>query len=322
MSMLFASEWNRRVFKKRGSFLQAFEWGTFQQRYGNTVVRVATDALAGQVLTQTLPLKMRYAYIPRGPVGEWDKESFAQWLVQFRATTTGGPIFLRTDPPYPNLQLTTHDLRQLGFRDACRAIQPKQNLIIDLQKNEEEILGEMHPKTRYNIRLAQRHGVRVGHASDFESFFRLLSATAGRQSIRLHPKRYYATMLETVPVFSERKDSLQHRVYVASCGGKDLATALVFYFGDRATYLHGGSTDERSDVMAPYALHWGIMQDAKTMGYAEYDLGGADEKRWPGITRFKKGFGGTVEEYPNAADLIFDSLRYRAYRLVRKMLSR
>jgi lipid II:glycine glycyltransferase (peptidoglycan interpeptide bridge formation enzyme) len=82
-------------------------------------------------------------------------------------------------------------------------------------------------------------------------------------------------------------------------------------------YLHGGSDEAHRNVMAPYALHWEIMRDARALGYAQYDFGGVDEERWPGITRFKKGFAGWVEEFPGMYELPLKKARYGLYRVAR-----
>ena len=91
------------------------------------------------------------------------------------------------------------------------------------------------------------------------------------------------------------------------------------YYGETATYLHGASGSFHRDVMAPYILHWRIMQDAKQHGFKKYDLWGIDEERWPGVTRFKTGFGGTVVEYPKSIDIVFRPMWYKAYRIIKKM---
>ena len=62
------------------------------------------------------------------------------------------------------------------------------------------------------------------------------------------------------------------------------------------------------------------MRWAKQNGYLEYDMGGIDEVRWPGLTRFKIGFGGRVEEFSPAYELPFDKAKYAAYRLTRRLI--
>jgi lipid II:glycine glycyltransferase (peptidoglycan interpeptide bridge formation enzyme) len=67
--------------------------------------------------------------------------------------------------------------------------------------------------------------------------------------------------------------------------------------------------------MAPHLLHWEIIRQAKQLGYHFYDFWGIDEKKWPGLTRFKKGFGGKIIEYPGTFDLVFNKFWYQLYRL-------
>jgi len=51
-----------------------------------------------------------------------------------------------------------------------------------------------------------------------------------------------------------------------------------------------------------------------------YDFWGIDEEKWPGVTRFKKGFNGRETIYPGAYDLVFQPLWYKVYKLTRKIL--
>ena len=74
--------------------------------------------------------------------------------------------------------------------------------------------------------------------------------------------------------------------------------------------------------MAPHLLHWRIIQEAKRRGFQYYDLWGIGEKRWPGLTRFKKGFGGEMVHYPPSIEIVYRPLRYRLYRLARLLRRR
>ncbi|OHA52588.1 MAG: hypothetical protein A2991_00685 [Candidatus Terrybacteria bacterium RIFCSPLOWO2_01_FULL_58_14] len=351
MSEPFGHEkWNAAMLERGASFLQSFEWGEFQERYGRHVSRIAAGGLSGQVIEHALPLGLRYFYVPRGPIGEWNKEAFERWHeAAKRFARKRGAAFLRIDPPLQIPDLPRTEQKVLvrgsqfqipGLRDTGRSLQPRRNLVLDLPSSPDALLSAMHEKTRYNIRLAERHGVesRISNLesrkNDTTTFIDLLSETAERQGIRLHPERYYETMLDTIPDLPIPNPQpapyppplrggsgspipisrLTKRLYLASYQGNPLATALVLYFGKRATYLHGGTSSEHKNTMAPYALHWRIIRDAREAGCAEYDFGGVDEKQWEGITRFKRGFGGRVEEYANAHDFIFDPIRYGLYR--------
>jgi len=71
--------------------------------------------------------------------------------------------------------------------------------------------------------------------------------------------------------------------------------------------------------MAPYALHWDIIKYLKQQGVAHYDLWGIDHQRWPGVTRFKLGWGGRTVEYPGAFDLVISKPWKLAYDLAQKL---
>ncbi len=72
--------------------------------------------------------------------------------------------------------------------------------------------------------------------------------------------------------------------------------------------------------MATHFLQWQAISEAKKLDMKYYDFWGIDEKKWPGVTRFKKGFGGQEIIYPGTFDLIFQPLWYQAYNLARRVL--
>jgi lipid II:glycine glycyltransferase (peptidoglycan interpeptide bridge formation enzyme) len=72
--------------------------------------------------------------------------------------------------------------------------------------------------------------------------------------------------------------------------------------------------------MAPHLLQWHQIKYAKEKGFELYDFWGFDEKRWPGVSRFKLGFGGQTTKYPGTFDLILNKLWYFFYKIARKTL--
>ena len=171
----------------------------------------------------------------------------------------------------------------------------------------------MHQKTRYNIRLAEKKGVKIveSGAARFEEFWQLLVSTGDRDEFNLHGRSYYQEMLKF--------DSNFVKLFFAESEGKLLAVSLVVFFGDMATYIHGGSANENREVMAPYALQWQMIKLAKQMNYKYYDFHGVDEVKWPGVTRFKFGFGAKQADYPGTFDLVYDQGWYNIYKMVRKV---
>ncbi len=307
--------WNEGALRQGGGFLQSWEWGTFQERVGLRVLRLKDGAsgACGQFLRRELPFGKCYWYCPRGPLGRMPG---LEKVDAFKDS-----LFLRLEP---------RDSEGVAGSLKVKDVQPGQTLIVDLRQEPEALLAAMHEKWRYNIRLAERKGVRVymagaGDASALEIFWGLMSETTERDGFRAHDKDYYRLMLETL-AGDPQADGAERpvaRLVFAEHDGKVLAANLMLYFGTTATYLHGASSRERRDVMAPQLLHWKAMLDAKAWGFASYDFWGVapegvEGHSWAGISRFKRGFGGKYVAYPGTYDLPVDRFWYTLYRLARR----
>lgn len=286
------------------SFLQSSAWEQFQRALGRKTWR-ADGAL---VIRHDLPLGLHYLYAPRPAASE---KFFGEASAIARKEKS---VFLKVDP-FDALPPTTCRLRP------SIPIQPRETIIIDITKSEDELLSAMHEKTRYNIRLAERRGVQImlqapsDTLQSLEIFWRLLQETAARDGFRTHPKAYYEQLLACSSA------DLSNELFFAEYRGQVIAAAMINFYrgetsiGGTATYLHGASAGRHRAVMAPALLHWRIMQEAKRRGCAVYDLWGIDEKRWPGITRFKRGFGGGAFVYPASIDMICRAGWYSLYSL-------
>ncbi len=88
--------------------------------------------------------------------------------------------------------------RDWSIRKSITDIQPPDTVIIDLTVPENEILGRMRPKTRYNIRLAERKGVTVFESGveRLYAWYRLYLQTADRNVFKRHRYEYFETMFE------------------------------------------------------------------------------------------------------------------------------
>ncbi|TAK04094.1 peptidoglycan bridge formation glycyltransferase FemA/FemB family protein [Patescibacteria group bacterium] len=297
--------WNAFVAERgprSGAFLQSWEWGTFQESLGRKVVRRGDlKEWAGQFVESKLPFGLKYLYCPKGPVGTMELEGLGE--------LKGSP-FVRIEP-----SIASTDRRARRTID----VQPSHTLITDLTKGTDELLAGMHEKTRYNIRLAERKGVEcsVRHPVLDDEVWALFKTTGSRGGFRLHDRAYYEAMLKNLS--GETKAFLA----VARFEGKVIAANVMVDFGRTRTYLHGASSDEHRNVMAPFLLHWKLIEDAKAKGIIAYDWwgvapeGALDSHPWAGITRFKLGFGGERVDSPGTFDLVLDPLRFGAYRIAR-----
>ena len=90
--------------------------------------------------------------IPRGPLGE-DVDLLLKTIIEGAKKDRCLSIFLSPTHPLPatNYQLLA----------SKRHEQPEATRVINLTDSEENILAQMKQKGRYNIRLAEKHGVTV-----------------------------------------------------------------------------------------------------------------------------------------------------------------
>jgi lipid II:glycine glycyltransferase (peptidoglycan interpeptide bridge formation enzyme) len=311
-----SAAWNLDVLRLDGGFLQSWQWGEFQRALGREVLRLREGDGRAQLIRMALPFGKSYWYCPRGPLGSLPSMRSDREVAQ--------GLFIRVEPA------AAPEAGAVKVRD----VQPGQTTIVDLGREREEIMAVMHEKWRYNIRLAERKGVRVYVAGErdpgaLEVFWDLLRETTARDRFRAHGKGYYRSMLEAL-AGDPAKDGASRpvaRLVFAEHDGRVLAANLMTYFGDTATYLHGASSRARRELMAPQLLHWTAMLDAKAWGYRRYDFWGvapegAEDHPWAGVTRFKKGFGGAYVAYPGTYDLPLDRFWYGAYAFSRKLRGR
>jgi len=190
-----------------------------------------------------------------------------------------------------------------------RSLFKKKTIILNLTKGEEELLKNMHPKGRYNIKVAQKHKVSVGVSvsdEDFQEYLNLMfKGTAARQKIYSHGENYHRQLWNSL------KNNMAY-LFVAKYQGKTLVADIVFGFKDTIYYAYGASALENKEVMAPTLLLWEIIKWGKKEGYKKFDLWGAEEGK--GFTRFKEQFGGKTVETVGSYDLPVNILLYKLFR--------
>ncbi len=293
------------------------------------------------------------AYVPYGPEiapPEDDRGAFLEELSEnLRPLLPKECLFVRWDLPWVSpyamdSSLFYDDGRWMGrpdsrvrevrmnfgtlnrsLRKAPSDTLPADTRILDLAQDEKALLKSMRPKTRYNIRLAGRRGVKVrrGGPEDLEIWRGLYSETAERNGIRSHGMEHFEALFEVHPLHVEGAGRV--RLYVAEIDGPSrplpLAAIFVAFSGKRAVYLYGASSSTRRDAMAPYALQWMAMKEAREEGCDEYDLFGCapgPEPEHPmyGLYRFKVGFGGSFLHRQGCWDYPFLAQGYEQFRAV------
>jgi peptidoglycan pentaglycine glycine transferase (the first glycine) len=309
------SLWNEAVAKLPCSHvLQSFEWGEFKAKYDWKPTRLLFEeggqvrAAASVLCRQLSRFPLRVMYVPKGPLLDY---SGGQLLSRVLASLeelarAQRAIFIKMDPDVrleEGKVRVIETLQDRGWRSSSEQIQFRNTILIDLRPGEDELLASMKAKTRYNVRLAARRGVkvRVGDPDDLPLFYEMYAETGKRDDFIIRPFAYYQ---DAWRAFVEAGLAC---LFLAEYEGEPLAGLIAFRFGQRAWYMYGASTEKHRNLMPNHLLQWEAIRWAKGEGCTVYDLWGApdvlseEDPLW-GVYRFKEGFGGQFVRHIGAYD--------------------
>ncbi|MDK2816646.1 MAG: hypothetical protein PWR22_1275 [Moorella sp. (in: firmicutes)] len=310
----------------KGHFLQSYGWGEVKATTGWQPLRLVLEE-GGSIVACASLLKRQLPYVgksilyaPRGPVVDFhDANLFSELLAAIDGVARQeGAILLKIDPDIPESDTAVKQLLwEKGFRLANKGagfegVQPRHVFRLDLTPSPEELLANMHGKTRYNIRLAQKKGVTIKDdctLDDLPVFYEILKETTLRDRFLVRSYSYFETM------WREMVERGYARLFLAYYQGEAIAGALAFIMGDKAWYLYGASSNRHRNVMPNYLLQWAMILWAREQGCTMYDFRGVpgdlDEKNpLYGLYRFKKGFNGTFTEFIGEYDRVYSPFYY------------
>ncbi len=302
--------------------LQSYEWGEFREETGVKVIRRLFSENGKTTGAFTLTIHP----IPRTPwtIGYLPKGTFptGELLSDLREIGKAeNCLFIQLEPEVVKSHQTEEDIKQLPLRPSVRPLFTKYSFVLDITPPEEELLKNMHQKTRYNIRLAERKGVTIiedNSDTAFETYWRLTEETTKRQHFYAHTKSYHQKQWTAFP-HTKTDNSLSSHLFLAKFADKVLAAWILFMFQDVLYYPYGASSREHRELMASNLLMWEAIRFGKRNGLSMLDMWGAlgpqpdTSDPWYGFHRFKEGYGATLTEYIGSYDLVLKPLLYKGF---------
>jgi lipid II:glycine glycyltransferase (peptidoglycan interpeptide bridge formation enzyme) len=312
-------EWETLVASNPSSgMMQSLHWSSFKRKQGLRALHLGLyqfEKLIGGALFYTAARNRGAGFLvaPEGPVLPWNNQPLSSEGLKLLVRAAEGSaaeydvmavrIEPRLPPPVPD--------SMRGFGRAPVNLIPRETLYLDLTESEEDLLLSLKPKCRYNIRLAQRHGVKICQDTTVEAikrFYPMLREASCRDNFPIEPLPHFAVLAETLcPPGLARFIFAEHE-------GDTLGALLLTSFGERGTYLYGGISNRKRNLMAGYAMQWAAIVTAKSLGCRTYDMFGFDQfgspyNNYARFSRFKRQFGGTVMRIMGGHDYFFlDSL--------------
>jgi lipid II:glycine glycyltransferase (peptidoglycan interpeptide bridge formation enzyme) len=337
LSLSDAARWREFVAAMpTGDVLQCMEWGEVKARTGWQPFTVAVVE-EGRIVAGTLalrraaPMGRSILYCPRGPVVDFGNAEALRWLVEGlrQLAREQRAILVKIDPPVGGESASV--LRQAGFRPApvpekgFGGTQPRAVMKTFPLGDDDALLARFKPKTRYNLRLAERKGVEVtGDTTreDLRAFYDVLVETGERDGFHVRDFGYYERLWSCIiqPGLG--------RLFVARHAGQVLGGAIDFVLGKQCWYVYGASSNEKRNLMPNYLVQWRMMQWARDRGCGVYDFRGIPLDRpgagsdLEGLVRFKAGFDAQYVEYVGEWDLPLSAPLYRAFTLLEPLVRR
>lgn len=306
------------------NFLQSPEWQKTNQALGHKVIIEHFAEVAWCLMIVKNAKRGRYLEIPGGPLLDWSDRSIVERMfARIRQIAKQEKcVFVRLRPQVPAQNID--QLAGLGLRKSPMHLHAEHTVMLDLSQSEEELLAKMRRQTRYEVRRAEKLGLKVEFSNDkkiFQEFHAVQEETARRQNF-VPPD--LATLLAEKTGFGDNI-----RIYKVTVGdvtaekaknpelkfGEAIAYGLILWSGDEAEYFEAASTSLGRKLPGAYALQWQVIRDLKKQGIKRYNLwgiapNGQKNHRYSGVTTFKTGFGGKIVEFVPAQDIIIRPIRY------------
>ncbi len=312
------SNFNPNLFNQKAFHpLQSWQWGEARKEMGLEVLRLGEYKKnhLNNVYTLTLhkiPLtSFKIGYLPRSVFPSSEVLNFL-----FNFGKNNNLVFIKIEPYVLNNKLLVSKIKKnKKLKKSPHPLFPQWSQILDITKSENELLKNMHHKTRYNIKLAQKKGVEVKEMSNnlgFEIFAKLYFETCKRQRYFGHNLKYHQL------VWKNLKEKIAH-ILIAFYQNEPLAAYQIWIYKDIAYYVYGGSSEKYRNLMGANLLMWEAIKMARNKGVKNFDMWGSLPPNysvnhpWAGFTRFKQGYGGKFVEFIGSFDLIINPFIYPIY---------
>jgi lipid II:glycine glycyltransferase (peptidoglycan interpeptide bridge formation enzyme) len=307
--------------------LQSWAWGEFRKKTGTQIERVGffdNGKLknAFQITFHPIPLMsgMTAGYFPKGPMPDQEQLSALKQLGK-----NHNALFVKMEPNIAQAVGTPSGHEQIGKFLTDNGAQPGKPLFtkytfqLQLAKpTEDELFANLNSKTRYNVNVAFKKGVKIYEDTSkegMETYIKILEETTKRQGFYAHGPEYFRQMWESLG-----KSGMLH-IFQAVYEDQVLVSWIMFVFNGVLYYPYGASRSIHREVMASNLMMWEMIKFGKQSGCRMFDMWGAlgpepDEKDpWFGFHRFKKGFGGTLTEFLGTYDLVVNPPIYPFYKI-------
>ena len=310
----FSGKWED-VLKRfpEANFLQSIKYGRMNELAGCKVIVEDFNGAGWALMIVRDAKRGRYLEIPCGPLVDWDDIVVLKKVFE-RISEIGREekcVFIRIRPQLKASKENLKILAELGLKKSPMHLAAEHTVIMDLKLSEDELLAGMRRQTRYEVRRAEKLGIKVltgNSEEDFKEFHKVQTETAKRQG-------FVPPSLDVLLAMREAfgDDAMLYKAVTAE--GEAVAYGLIIRGGLEGDYYEAASTDLNRKLPGAYALLWQAAKDLKVAGRERFNLwgiapAGQPQHRYAGVTTFKTGFSDGIVEFVPAHDLVLSRLGY------------
>ncbi len=328
--------------------LQSFEWGEFRKKTGVRVVR--------RGMPENREFENSYTFtihkVPKTnfTIGYLPKSVMPTQQMLTDVLEIGKKyncVYIQLEPDALSTQKPEIETlsRSFTIHKSFHPLFTPHTFMLDITASEEDLLAAMHPKTRYNIRVAQKHNVTVRENTTqegFDTFLKLYEETTTRQRFYAHTPSYHKHLFETLT--QENKldvnslprqmrikagqklaaNSLSYHIMEAVYREQVLTSWVLFAFHKNLYYPYGASSRDHREVMSNNLIMWEVIKFGKKHKLENLDMWGALGENpdptdpWFGFHKFKQGYGARLTEFIGSYDLVLNPAVYQGLRVADK----
>jgi len=316
----------------KANFLQSYNFGQFHSALGKKVFRLGIFAeqslVAGASIVVEEAKRGKYLAIFGGPLLNWSDLNQVQFFFdQVKSLAQQEKaVFVRFRPQeLESVELETL-VKKIGCDQSPMHLTADLTLQLDLTQSLETILAQMRKNTRYEVKKAEKLGIRLTTSRDpqeIEQFYQHQLNLAKKHGFVPFS---YDFLYQQFKIFAADNQALLIHSWHDN---QLLASAFIIFYNHEAVYHYGVSTPENARLPGSYACQWEAIRQAQLRGCTSYNFWGIapedqPDHRFAGVSLFKRGFGGEVVQYLPAHDLPISSSYQltKGFELLRKKLRR
>jgi len=333
-SKLRDPDWDEFIEKSSNGFhVQASYWAQLKSINGYKAIRIIVkldDQIVGgmQILMHKLALSGNIGYLTKGPVLD-DTSDLKLTNLLFKTllqTAKRYRIICLVVQPGKKNNFLDSKLQECAVKSISLSTAPRATFLVDLSQSNEELLSNMRKKTRQNVRVGLRRGIKVreGTVADLHTFYSLYKSGSDRNNFVPFRKKYLFELWKIL------KSKEMIKLFIAEFEGKNISALIVFLFRDTVYGSLSAWSGHYSNLQPNEALEWNTILWAKTHGFRYYDLCGIEieaaiarlkgellpENIKKSATFYKIGFGGEIQIFPQNYVYIYNSILRMIFKLI------